>query len=279
MNTVHSHSHDTSRPLEVALFDVDGTLLGDTPELTGRGLDVLMEEGYLPTTDEVAENLTVLHAAATTGDTVSRRAYYSLVNSTFDSFIAGKPRSFTDHVAAEVVDRIVTEGALYPEVQTEINQLQDNGCYVGFISGSPDFLIQALKRYIDADFATGSRFFLSGGHYHTSRHPESRGCDKDVTAESILVDLSVRRLRALGKGTLNYGGHRPLLADIDMEDRFILHSAYGDTVNDLGMLCQALRPVAVAPKKELAAIAKASEWDIITPVHVLTSGGQESSAA
>jgi phosphoserine phosphatase len=267
MNVHPLFSPETNRPLEVALFDVDGTLLGDTPELTGRGLNVLMEEGYLPRTDEIAENLAILQAAASSGDIGSRRAYYGLANSTFDSFITGKPRSFTDRVATEVIRGIVAEDALYPEVQTEINQLQKSGRYVGLISGSPDFLVQALKRYIGADFATGTRFFMSGGHYHPHRHPESRGHNKDITTESILVDLSVRRIRAIGERTLSYAGHRPRLEDIKKEDRFTLHSAFGDTVNDLGMLCQAGRAVAVAPKKDLAAIAKANEWDIITPAH------------
>lgn len=265
MNVYRSSSPDTGRPLEVALFDVDGTLLGDTPELTGRGLNILIEEGYISTTDEAAENLATLEVAAAAGDIASRRSYYNLVNSTFDDFITGKPRSFTSYIGAEVVGRIVADDALYPEVQTEINELQESGRHVGLISGSPDFLIQALKKYIGADFATGTRFFMSNGRYHAFRHPESRGHSKDVTAESILVDLSIRRLRNLGRGTLSHSGHRPRLADIEPEDRYILHSAFGDTVNDLGMLCQALRPVAVAPKKDLAAIARASDWDIITP--------------
>lgn len=277
MNVYRSSSPDAGRPLEVALFDVDGTLLGDTPELTGRGLNVLMEEGYLPTTGETAESLEILQQAAATGDVASRRAYYGLVNSTFDRSITGKPRSFTDYIAAEVLRGIVAEDALYPEIQSEINELQESGRYVGLISGSPDFLIQALKRYIGADFATGTRFFMSGGRYHASRHPESRGHNKDIMTESILADLSVRRLRMLGKGTLSHSGHRPSLEDIEARDRFTLHSAYGDTVNDLGMLCQALRPVAVAPKKDLAAIATASGWDIIMPARALAPTLQESS--
>jgi phosphoserine phosphatase len=275
MNVHSSFSPDTDRPLEVALFDVDGTLLGDTPELTGRGLNILIEEGHLPKTGEIAENLAALQAAAESGSVADRRAYYGLANRTFDGFISGKPRSFTDHIAAEVIHEIVAEDALYPEVQAEINELQKSGRYVGLISGSPDFLIQALKRYIGADFATGTRFFMSGGRYHPYRHPESRGRYKDVTSESILVDLSMRRLRALGRGTLNYTGHRPRLADIEEADRFTLHSASGDTVNDLGMLCTAQRPVAVAPKQDLAAIAKASRWDIILPKGSLPQQPQE----
>lgn len=276
MNAHSSFSPNTGRPLEVALFDVDGTLLGDTPELTGRGLNVLIKEGHLPKTGQIAENLFALQAAAQTGSIASRRAYYTLANRTFDGLISGKPRSFTDHIATEVVRTIVAEDALYPEVQAEINQLQESGRYVGLISGSPDFLIQALKKYIGADFATGTRFFISGGRYHPYRHPESRGRDKDITSESILVDLSMRRLRAIGKGTLSYVGHRPNLDDIEQADRFTLHSAFGDTVNDLGMLCSAQRPVAVAPKQDLAAIAKASKWDIITPKRNLVEQPQES---
>lgn len=265
MNARSSFSPEINRPLEVALFDVDGTLLGDTPELTGRGLDVLVKEGHLPKTSSVVESLAELQVAAESGDIRDRRAYYGLANSTFDSFISGKPRSFTDHIASEVVRGIIAEDALYPEVQTEINELQKSGRYIGLISGSPDFLVQALKRYLEADFATGTRFFMSEGRYHPYRHPESRGRDKDITTESILVDLSMRRLRAIGKDALSYTGHRPHLEDINAADRFTLHSAFGDTVNDLGMLCSALRPVAVAPKQDLAAIAKASKWDIITP--------------
>lgn len=275
MDTQASFLIENSRPLEVALFDVDGTLLGDTPEMTGRGLNVLIEEGHLEK-GEIVENLSALQAAAASGSIADRRAYYSLANSTFDSFIGGKPRSFTNHIATEVVRGIVAEDALYGEVQDEINQLQESGRYVGLISGSPDFLIQALKKYIGADFATGTRFFMSSGRYHPYRHPQSRGRDKDITSESILVDLSVRRLRALGRGTLSYSGHRPHLSDIDAADRFRLCSAFGDTVNDLGMLCTAERPVAVAPKQDLAAIAVASKWDIITPRSSLPPQSQDS---
>lgn len=259
-----SFSPEAGRPKELVLLDVDGTIFPDMPdEFTGVAYWHMHENGLLKpgSEGEVAMLQTLRDQYSHNPDLAERKKYYNVLNPHFDAQISGRSRAAVDRLADEIVENRLSEA--FPDILNEIEAWQDTGAYVGYISGSPNFLIQALKRATHADIATGTRFFTSGGGaYHPSRRTETRGRDKHIVAESMLVDLSTQRLRALGRGVIS-AGHRADLRQLDTSDRFTLRSSYGDTIHDESMMTMSLDPVAVRPKPDLREIATKQRWRVI----------------
>ena len=259
-----SFSPEAGRPKELVLLDVDGTIFPDMPdEFTGVAYWHMYENGLLKTgSEEEVELLRNLRSQyGFHPDMAERKKYYSELNPRFDAQISGRSRATVDRIADDIIEQRLEDA--FEDVMQEISAWQDTGRYVGYISGSPNFLIQALKRATNADIATGTRFFTSGGGtYHPSRRTETRGRDKHLIAESMLIDLSTQRLRKLGRGAVSPMS-RPSLTDFDSEDLFTLRSSYGDTVNDESMMTMALDPVAVRPKPDLREIANKERWRVI----------------
>lgn len=286
MEQYSRQSFDPTRPNELALFDVDGTLRRNTPEeFTGDVFWKMVEMGEI-TDDMITPQPVYVESdeAAAYGGTAfriasigelrdlkeefnhlegfARRSYLNPLVATFDKAIRGKPQATLDRIGTAIVQE--TTDSLYPEVLEEFKWWRDeHKTFVGLISGSPDFVVQALKRHLGADIATGTRYHFSGGKYHPYRPAESRGHNKGPIAESMLIDMTRRRLGRVGLGALPPGTHRPKLTDFDPKDRFSVVAAYGDTPNDLGILKMAKIPVAVNPTTDLRIIASNQRWHII----------------
>lgn len=259
-----SFSPEAGRPKQLVLLDVDGTIIEDRPnEFTGAAFDHMYEHNlFRPGSEAEIEHILALKEQyAYSDDLATRRLYFDPLNKVFDRQIAGRPKAQVDHIADEVVEARLEQA--FPAVLDEIATWQDYGYYIGYISGSPNFLIQALKRATGADIATGTRFYSSGGGiYHPTRGTSPRGRNKHTIAESMLIDLSAQRLRGLGRGVVNTG-HRANLAQFDLADQFSLRRAYGDTIHDESMMRMADEAVAVNPKPELLDIAVRENWRII----------------
>ncbi len=265
MNHIRSSSPDGGRPKELILFDVDGTILPDVPdELSGRAFRHMVENDFITVEDEELEELERLRTLYANQELESPREYLDPLIRTFDASMKGKSRADLNRIANELIDAEYDDA--FPEVVNEIREWQEAGAYIGLISGSPDFLVQALKRKLNADIATGTRYFYQSGHCHRYRGCVPRSKNKHLIAESMLVDLTQNRLRALGEFAINCKYHRPKLEQFNLGDRFVLRGGYGDTINDLSMLEMSHEPVAVAPKPSLQkAIDGREHWRIVTP--------------
>lgn len=264
MEFIRSNNSGGGRPKELILFDVDGTILPDTEdELTGQAFWRLIEQRVIEPDPNKVQGLRDLKMAHGHKSDNTRRLYLDPLIKIFDNSMRGRTKTELDGFAAELIQDLHQDA--FTEVIEEIGQWQEKGAYIGLVSGSPNFIIQALKRQLGADIATGTRYFLSGNRYHLNRPCESRARNKDLVAESMLIDLSRRELgyRAL----LPHLGHRPRLDDIPIEHRFRFRAGYGDSINDLSMLLASDEAVAVAPKPDLLEIAQNNNWRIIEPNH------------
>lgn len=264
MNHIRSSSPDDWRPKELVLFDVDGTILPDIPdELSGRAFWHMVESGLITPNPE-HDNLRQLQDLYRAQELTNPRDYLNPLIQTFDESMKGRSRADLNRIASELIEEVYEDA--YPEVLDEIHAWQEKGTYIGLISGSPDFLVQALKRKLNADIATGTRYFYQNGHCHYDRKCAPRSKNKHLVAESMLIDLSQNRLRTIGCIALNAKHHRPKIEHLDSDDRFILRGGYGDTINDFSMLDMSDEPIAVAPKPCLQqAIDGLDHWRIIMP--------------
>lgn len=221
---------------EIVVFDVDGTLVPDTPDdNSGQAFWRLTEEGVFHSSDETLQELTALRQAVVDDPTIDKHDYCNSLVKEYDSQICGAPIAKVMRVYKELVDQAVDEH-IYPELSDEIEFWKDYGAKLAIISGSPDGIVQLLKRHLGFDIATGTRHFRQGGMYHPSRRAVSRGAEKHLIVEKMR--------RSIG-------------------EEAIFSAAYGDTINDLSMLKAAAIPVAVNPKPSLYEHAQAHDWEIL----------------
>lgn len=220
----------------LAIFDVDGTLLPDNPdEISGRAFWELNERGIFTSSDTTLEELQRLRTEYASCPNFDRQHYLTPMIIEFDKQMRNQPVKVIEKFAAEQAEHDVEE-LLYPEMAEEIELHRELGSTLGIISGSPDVFIQALKRKLGFDLATGTRHFHNRKEYHTARGVRSRGKEKHAIAE--------KWCRALGRGAY-------------------LAAAYGDTVNDYSLLEAAREPIVVNPKPDLAIISKERDWQVI----------------
>ncbi|MEO7904221.1 MAG: hypothetical protein ABIR91_00335 [Candidatus Saccharimonadales bacterium] len=264
------------RPKKLVTLDVDGTILPDKPELTGRMMNFLYANDLLnestATQVEVCGRMLPLTAKQTfealqdehhehgeSNSLTTRRQLYDPLNKMHDRQIAGRKRSEVNAIANEVIRLCLYEA--YQPVLEEIELHMDDDAYVALISGSPDFLIQALKRALGLTIATGTQLRKSGeGRYHPSAPSSPRGRDKHIIVDGMLRRLSFDLMRKQNIPTSieSLGGKRLMgLEEIPQEHRFELSAAYGDTIYDFSMMAKAKDPVVVFSHRELSAPVKA----------------------
>lgn len=270
---------DTSieRPKKFVALDVDGTMFPDTTEFTGRMMDYLYENELLNDSTagfvegragarlrvnaaQAYEALREQYAASRTSHNLEvRKNYFLPLNTMHDRQIAGRKRSEVTAIADEVIR--LSLGDMFRPIAEEIDLYKDDGVYVGLISGSPDFLVQALKRALNLDIATGTQLRKSGeGRYHLTAPSSPRGRDKHIIADGMRTRLSLDLLRRQGKPTTVDRGDgfvRPLhLNEIAPKDQFEFTAMYGDTLYDLSAMMEAKDPVVAYNEHELIAPVK-----------------------
>lgn len=261
MNHIRSSLPEERRPKELVLFDVDGTIIPDnTDELTGKAYWAMTEAGLITPSEEIKETLSTLQKQYEARTLENPRDYLNPLILSFDEQLRGKSCTQLGKIATEIV-AIEYEQNAYPEVVEEIHRWREQGVYIGLISGSPDFIIQALKRKMGADIATGTRYYHNQGYYHQSRRCETRSTNKDAIAERMLIALTKYRIHGLGH-TSEKTPKR--LGEFDLQDQFTLRSSYGDTQSDYPMLMMSSEPVAVAPKQNLRELYSGQQgWKVL----------------
>ena len=220
----------------LVVFDVDGTLLPDNPdEISGRAFWELNERGIFTSDQSTLDQLSALRDEYATCPNFERQKYLTPMITEFDKQLRQKPVKTIEKFAEEQAEKDI-EQLLFSELREEIELHREMGSTLGIISGSPDVFIQAIKRKLRFDFATGTRHFHNRNIYHTARGVRSRGKEKHSIAQ--------KWCEKLGRATLV--------------------ASYGDTVNDLSLLENSREPFIVNPKPDLAAIGKERGWSVIT---------------
>ena len=139
-------------------------------------------------------------------------------------------------LADEAFDKVIRP-AVYADARDLVASAKRAGHRVVLISGSPDFLVQRLARFIEADDVIGNR-------------------------------LEIRDGRATGRI------QRPLVAGPEkariMKDHAKAHgfdldkcAAYSDSMSDVPMLSVVGRPCVVNPDFRLRALAKTHRWPVL----------------
>lgn len=264
--TTYSTSSPDFRPLKLALFDLDDTIISATPDELGcRAFWRMVEMGDITVDDATLDRLATLRTLHGSADSsAERRLYLDAINARIDKSVATISRARFQHIAQELVDDIFQPGsdATFLEVTNELHELQDEGVYTGVISGSFSPLVKKVAHTLGTDFAVGTQLYRFGSSYHPDRR-ESRGQNKHIVAERILARLTLNRLQQQGRAANNRT--LPPLAAFDTADQFSLYRAYEDSVNGESMLRMADEPVVVAPKEELAVTAQLEDWRVIIP--------------
>ncbi|MEA3407886.1 MAG: HAD-IB family hydrolase [Chloroflexota bacterium] len=126
---------------------------------------------------------------------------------------------------------------VYPEVLARLRHHQSAGHRVILVSGTFAPLLAAIGRQLDISDTVGTPLILRNGHY-TGRceHPLCQGKGKWLRLQSHVVDDAV-----------------------DWQASY----AYADSHTDIPLLEKVGHPVAVEPDPELAAHARAHDWEIL----------------
>ena len=230
-------NHENSKKLVV--YDVDGTMVPDTPEITGLAVKRLNEAGVFHSSDETLHAFDHLQELAWTSEHESeRKAIHMMFVREYDNQMHGVPVAKFRKVVRNIIDEVVEN--IYQYHRDGIEQWKDEGAIVGFVSGSPNEYIQGIKQALGGDIATGSRYEKNGGLYRTDKPSSTRGRDKH-----LIIGSMIPRLEAIHK--------QPV----------VLEHAYGDTNNDHTMMKLARQATAVNPKADFAEVAQESGYEVV----------------
>lgn len=210
----------------LAVFDVDGTLVAG-PATEKRLFWLLLRAGWLKPGQLLAfVRFGAVHSARDGRHTWKRDKAY----------LAGLPCVEVESLVAGWVARSAPHWWFAPCVE-RLRRHQAAGDTVVLLSGTPQFLADALARELGATRAIGTLCSAVAGRFLAEapvRHPF--GAEKLDLARALCAELQV----APG-------------------DLF----AYGDSVHDLPLLRFAGHPVAVRPDAALRSAAEAGGWEIL----------------
>jgi HAD superfamily hydrolase (TIGR01490 family) len=212
--------------LALAVFDVDGTLVAG-PSTEKRLFFLLFRLGWL----KPAQLWSFLRFGA------GHAAEYGWHTWKKDkAYLAGLPCADVEALVSGWVTRSAPRWWFSPCV-ARLRQHQAAGDTVVLLTGTPQFLADALARDLGASQAIGTRCATAAGRFLARpplRHPF--GPAKLALLEALCADLGV-----------------------PASDLW----AYGDSAHDLPLLRFAGRPVAVRPDAGLRAAAEAAGWEIL----------------
>ncbi|RQD69699.1 MAG: HAD-IB family hydrolase [Tindallia sp. MSAO_Bac2] len=135
----------------------------------------------------------------------------------------GQNKHYIDFIVEQVID---TKGdRVYRFTRDRIFWHKEQGHYVFFISGSPDYLVEKMAEKYDVEDFRATEYLVDEGY--------------NFTGEIVQMWDSASKKRALGDIIDKY--------QIDLPESY----AYGDTKGDLSMLNAVGNPVAINPAREL----------------------------
>jgi HAD superfamily hydrolase (TIGR01490 family) len=212
--------------LKLAIFDVDGTLVTG-PSLEKRLFSLLLRQGWLGPIQLLAfARFGIGHAAEFGRHTMKKNKAY----------LTGLRCADVDALVSAWVRRTAL-GWWYPPALARLRQHQAAGDTVVLLSGTPQFVADALARELGLARAVGTCCMAEAGRF---------------CADPPLVHPFGAKKRALAEMLCAESG-TAVAAMV----------AYGDSVHDLPLLRLAGHPVAVRPDAALLAAAKAGGFEIL----------------
>jgi HAD superfamily hydrolase (TIGR01490 family) len=212
--------------LALAIFDIDGTLVTG-PTLEKRLFFQLFRAGWLGPAQLLAfARFGASYAAEFGRNTMKKNKAY----------LTGLVCADVDALVSSWVGR-ASPGWWYPPALARLRQHQAAGDTVALLSGTPQFIVDALARELGVTRATGTCCTAKGGRF---------------CADPPRVHPFGTEKRALAAG---------LCAQFDEPAGSMF--AYGDSVHDLPLLRFAGHPVAVRPDPGLLAAATAAGYEIL----------------
>ena len=127
--------------------------------------------------------------------------------------------------------------SLYPPCVDRLQRHRERGDIVVLLSGTPDFLAEAVAEQLDVPTVLATRCAARNGRFSLAPPEVHRvGEEKLSAARDLCLSLGASLANA---------------------------SAYGNAITDLPLLAACGEPVAVNPDRELAAEANRRGWEII----------------
>lgn len=223
-----------------ALFDLDGTFIGG-PSCELRFLLHLARHGRIGPRQAVQAALFLVQHWPRDG----RRAFKK-----DKAYLAGLGveevgEVATAFVAAELMPR------LRPQMIARLEQHRRRGEPLALLSGAPDFIVAPLARRLACDGWRATRFATGDGRFLARAPLAHPFADAKVgAAEALCAEIGAELSQA---------------------------TAYADSIYDLPLLEAVARPVAVAPDRRLARLARARGWEVLagTPPRGRARGHRE----
>lgn len=221
-----SASHiPTEKPRDIALFDLDGTLLAWDCQLLFRHFVVRREPwriGFLK------HFLLLAPLAKLIGTGGMKRVFLS--------YLWGMDREVLESYCAEFAEEVVP--AIYPEVKAMLDEHRRKGDFTVLTSASPEFYVKEIGERLGFDLTLGTEVEL--GHLFPDLE-NHKGVAK------------VERLRAL------------LPDDWFDADGSLKAHGYTDSTADLPLLTLCDRATVVNPGRPLTLMAQDAGWTIVRP--------------
>ena len=212
--------------MALAVFDVDGTLVAG-PSTEKRLFLHLLRNGWLKPAQLAAFlRFGISHIPAYGLQTWKKNKAY----------LVGLPCDQVHALVAEWVRRSVAGWWFSPAVE-RLRAHQRAGDMVVLLTGTPQFMADALASELNVSWAIGTQCATEGGRFRDAaplRHPFDAG--KLALVEALCAELGV--------------------------PAHDVH-AYGDSGHDLPLLRFAGHPVAVRPDRALRAAAEPAGWEIL----------------
>lgn len=212
--------------MTLAIFDIDGTLVTG-PSLEKRLFSLLFRHGWLGPTQLLAfVRFGIDHAPEFGRHTMKKNKAY----------LTGLRCADVDALASAWVRR-ASPGWWYPPALARLREHQAAGDTVVLLSGTPQFVADALARELGVTRAMGTCCTAEAGRFCADPprvHPF--GAEKRALAETLCAEFDTVAAAVF---------------------------AYGDSVHDLPLLSLAGHPVAVRPDAALLVVATAAGFEIL----------------
>lgn len=208
------------------LFDLDGTLL-DCPSSERLFVGAMLSRGMLGPR-QIGAGLGFLIRWAP--------RYRRHVFKKNKAYLAGLDPAAVSALGEDFVRRVLLP-RVRPSMRARIDAHGRAGDRLALLTGAPDFLAAPLARAIGLEAVAATRCAVEVGRFNAAPPPVHPFGHAKIAAAGELC-------RPLG-GTLEEA------------------VAYADSGHDVPLLCAVARPVAVAPDRTLARIARAARWEIV----------------
>lgn len=213
--------------MRLVIFDIDGTLVSGASS-EARFARFLWQEGELGLRQSLAFAWFTLRYLPRFGRHVMQKN---------KAYLSGHSQrhigALAERFVAEVLDDVLS-----PTVLDRLRRHQAAGDRVVLLSGTPQFIADALAKVVGADDAIGAACHTESGYFTAApprRHPY--GATKIDAAETLAVNAGLSLDQAV---------------------------AFGDSINDAHLFRVVGEAVAVEPDKRLTLEAAGAGWEVLT---------------